>query len=73
MTDTIDPDALQALKIAFCYMPQAIEVTSYEYGARADRVKADIEQVREVLLQNGIDPDEVFGEINPDQTPNSSY
>jgi hypothetical protein len=44
MTDKINEEALLALKIAFSYMPKAIEVTKYEYG-----------------------------EIDPDNTPNSSY
>ncbi len=73
MTTSTNDDLTMALKIAFCYMPQAIEVTSYEYGERTDKVKGEIEFVRETLLSLGIDPDEVSGEINPDQTPNSSY
>jgi hypothetical protein len=31
-----------------------------------------IEAVRETLLINDVDPDEVSGEIDPDNTPNSS-
>jgi hypothetical protein len=69
MTD----DELTALKIAFTFMPQAIEVTQYEYGDRHAKVLEQIERVREVLLENGVDPDEVAGEINPDQSPNSYY
>ena len=69
MTD----DELQALKIAYSYMPQAIEVTRYEYGDRYTTVLAHIEAVRNTLLEHGIDPDEVGGEINPDQSPNSYY
>ena len=65
--------ALQALKIAFTYMPKAIEVTRYDYGDRHEIVREHINTVREALLINGIDPDEVAGEINPDTTPNSSY
>lgn len=69
MTD----DQLQALKIAFTYMPQAIEVTRYEYGDRYTVVLEHIEAVRAELLASGIDPDEVGGEINPELSPNSSY
>lgn len=69
MTD----DELRALKIAFSYMPQAIEVTRYEYGDRHEKVLAHIETVRGVLLGHGIDPDEVAGEVNPDLSPNSCY
>jgi hypothetical protein len=73
MTDKINEDILQALKIAFTYMPKAIEVNKYEYGDRYQTVLEHIEVVRETLLINDIDPEEVYGEINPDSTPNSSY
>jgi len=69
----IDEDALQALKIAFSYMPKAIEVNKYEYGDRYQTVLEHIQIVREALLVNDVDPEEVYGEINPDRTPNSSY
>lgn len=73
MSEKIDESALQALKIAFSYMPKAIEVTQYEYGDRYQNVLEHIEAVREVLRINDVDPDEVYGEINPQDTPNSSY
>ncbi|PKG97312.1 penicillin-binding protein [Paraglaciecola sp. MB-3u-78] len=73
MTNKIDKEALMALKIAFSYMPKAIEVTKYEYGERYQAVLNHIEAVRETLLINDVDPDEVSGEIDPDNTPNSSY
>ncbi len=69
MTD----DQLQALKIAYTYMPQAIEVTRHEYGDRYAVVLEHIETVRAALLESGIDPDEVAGEINPGLSPNSCY
>ncbi|MBU3068605.1 penicillin-binding protein [Aestuariicella sp. G3-2] len=73
MSDKINADALQALKIAFTYMPKAIEVTQYEYGDRYQTVLDHIETVREILLINDVDPEEVHGDIYPDDTPNSSY
>lgn len=73
MTDNINDDALHALKIAFSYMPKAIEVNKYEYGDRYQIVLDHIQTVRETLLLNDVDPEEVYGEINPDSTPNSSY
>ena len=73
MTNKLDKEALMALKIAFIYMPKAIEVTKYEYGDRYQAVLKHIEAVRETLLINDVDPDEVSGEIDPDNTPNSSY
>lgn len=73
MSTKIDDDALMALKIAFTYMPKAIEVTKYEYGDRYQTVLEHIEKVRETLLINDVDPDEVYGEIDPENTPNSSY
>ena len=73
MTDKINEEVLQALKIAFTYMPKAIEVNKYEYGDRYQTVLEHIQTVRETLLISNIDPEEVYGEINPDSTPNSSY
>ena len=73
MTDKINEEALLALKIAFSYMPKAIEVTKYEYGDSYQTVLNHIQTVREMLLINDVDPDEVNGEIDPNNTPNSSY
>ena len=73
MSDATNDDLIQALKIAFCYMPKAIEVNKYEYGDRYQTVLDHIQRVRETLLINEVDPEEVYGEINPDSTPNSSY
>ena len=73
MTDKINEEVLQALKIAFTYMPKAIEVNKYEYGDRYQTILEHIQTVRETLLINNIDPEEVYGEINPESTPNSSY
>ena len=69
----MDKDALHALKIAFTYMPKAIEVNKYEYGDNYKNVLEHITLVREALIDNDVDPDEVSGEINPDSTPNSCY
>ncbi|MET0377959.1 MAG: penicillin-binding protein [Spongiibacteraceae bacterium] len=73
MSEKLDDAALQALKIAFSYMPKAIEVTQYEYGDRYQTVLGHIETVRETLLLNDVDPDEVYGEVNPEITPRSTY
>lgn len=73
MASNLSDDELTALKIAFTYMPQAIEVNKYDYGDDFQRVLEHIETVREALLDNDVDPDEVAGEINPDSTPNSTY
>lgn len=66
-------DQLTALKIAYTYMPQAIEVTRYEYGDRHTAVLNHIETVRAILYEAGVDPDEIAGEINPELSPNSFY
>ena len=73
MSNPNNEDFINALKIAFTYMPKAIEVTKYEYGENYSRVLEHIETVKEALLINGVDPDEVYGEVNPQSTPNSSY
>nr|WP_136250936.1 penicillin-binding protein [Ningiella ruwaisensis] len=69
----MNADDLHALKIAFSYMPKAIEVNKYEYGEGYKKILEHIEFVRGCLLDNGVDPDEVAGEINPDSTPKSCY
>jgi len=69
----MDEASLTALKIAFTYMPKAVDVTRYEYGDSYAQVLAHIETVREALLLNDVDPEEVYGEVHPDSTPNSSY
>ncbi|MEO6698521.1 MAG: hypothetical protein ABIM24_03950 [Paraperlucidibaca sp.] len=73
MSEKINPAALHALKVAFTYMPKSIEVTKYDFGDGYQKVLDHIEVVREALLVNDVDPEEVYGEINPETTPNSSY
>ncbi|ASJ75127.1 penicillin-binding protein [Granulosicoccus antarcticus] len=69
----LDEQALLALKTAFCYMPKANDVNEFDYPGRVQQILADIEAVREVLLMNEVDPDEVADEIHPDLANNSSY
>jgi fermentation-respiration switch protein FrsA (DUF1100 family) len=69
----IDDDTLTALKTAFTFMPQPVEVNRYDYGDDAEQVLAQVNFVREVLARHGIDPDEVAGDINPESSPNSCY
>jgi hypothetical protein len=73
MSKKMSLSSLKALKIAFTYMPRSIEVTKFEYGDRYQKVLDHIEAVREILLINDVDPDEVYGEINPENSPNSTY
>lgn len=73
MSEKLNEDALTALKIAFCYMPKAIDVNRYDHGENFEKVLADITAVREVLLLNDVDPEEVYAEMNPDSAPNSCY
>tara|TARA_R110000850_G_scaffold85392_3_gene183615 strand:+ start:815 stop:1084 length:270 start_codon:yes stop_codon:yes gene_type:complete len=72
-SDKMSESALNALKIAFTYMPKSIEVTKYEYGDSYQKILDHIESVREILLINDVDPEEVYGEVNPESTPNSTY
>ncbi|WP_026244542.1 hypothetical protein [Dasania marina] len=72
MKEKINEPALQALKIAFSYMPKATEVNQDEYGERYQTVLEHIEAVREVLVMNDVDPEAVYGEVNPELTPRSS-
>lgn len=73
MSEKLSQTSLSALKIAFTYMPRSIEVTKYEYGDSCQKVLDHIEAVKEILLINDVDPDEVYGEVNPENTPNSTY
>ena len=69
----LDEDALHALKVAFCYMPRLMDINEYDFPGRVERTRADVETVREILLLNDVDPDEVHDDMNPDDAPNSSY
>lgn len=69
----IDDQALHALKVAFCYMPNANDVNEFDHPGRVEQILADIAVVKEVLLIHGVDPDEVGDEIHPDQAGSSSY
>ena len=73
MNQPLDHDSLEALKIAFSYMPKAIEATRFEYGDRYERVLEHISAVRTILELNGVDPEEVYGDVHPDDSPNSCY
>lgn len=54
-------------------MPKAIEVTKLEYSERYLDTLEHIQTVRETLLIDDVDPEEVDGDINPQYTPNSTY
>jgi len=69
----LDEQSLLALKTAFCYMPKSNDVNEFDFAGRVEQILSDIEIVKEVLLINGVDPDEVADEIHPDSANNSSY
>lgn len=69
----LDDQALLALKTAFCYMPKINDVNEFDHPGRVQQILEDIDVVREVLLINDVDPDEVADEIHPDLANNSSY
>ena len=69
----LNEQSLLALKTAFCYMPQINDVNEFDFPGRVEQILSDIDIVREVLLMNDVDPDEVADEIHPDQANNSSY
>jgi len=48
-------------------------VNEFDFAGRVEKTLADIEAVKEVLLLNDVDPDEVQDEVNPDSASNSSY
>ena len=69
----LDGDSLRALKIAFCYMPRLMDINEFDHPGRVERTRADVEAVREILLLNDVDPDEVHDEMDPDGAGASSY
>ena len=72
-TTPADAGTLHALKIAFTYMPQLNDVNEYDFPGRVERVRSDVETVREALVLAGVDPDEVADELDPDGGSPSSY
>lgn len=73
MSEKPDDTLLHALKVAFCYLPKAIEVNKYDHGDRVEKILADIQVVREALVARGVDPEEVQSEMNPDAGGRSYY
>ncbi|MFK8075761.1 MAG: hypothetical protein AB8B84_04180 [Granulosicoccus sp.] len=69
----LDEQTLHALKTAFCYMPKSNDVNEFDFPGRVEQILQDIDTVKEVLLINDVDPDEVADEIHPDLANNSSY
>jgi hypothetical protein len=69
----LDEQSLRALKTAFCYMPKANDVNEFDHPGRVQQILEDIDTVREVLLINDVDPEEVADEIHPELANNSSY
>lgn len=56
---------LDALKIAYCYMPESNELTAEQFGENIEKVKEEVEAVRAVLVAEGVDPDKIYNELNP--------
>ena len=72
-TDVAPEALLHALKVAFCYLPQLNDVNEHDFPGRVERVRADVETVREALALAGVDPDEVADELDPEGGAASSY
>lgn len=58
-------ELLNALKIAFCYMPELQDLTKKDYAGSLPKVKEEVALVRQILSQNDIDPDELYESLNP--------
>jgi len=58
-------ELLEALKIAFCYMPEAVFLTEKEYAENLPKIKEEVNIVRDALKSNGIDPDKLYEKLNP--------
>ena len=59
MVAKMDKYTVSALYISFTYMPKSIEITKYEYGDSYRNVLQPMQAVKEILLINTVDPDEV--------------
>jgi nitrogen-specific signal transduction histidine kinase len=57
-------ELLNALKIAFCYMPEKEALTQDDYAGSLPEVKKEVGYIRKVLLENNIDPDTLYNELN---------
>ena len=62
--ENVPPEVLEALKVAFSYMPKADEVSRVEYGNRYQAVQDQIAQVRNALQHSGLNPDEVYAHLH---------
>lgn len=59
-------ELVNALKVAFCYMPEDEEITDENYlGDQLGEVKREVNQVKRVLGKLGIDHTKVFEQLNP--------
>ncbi|MDK9793770.1 hypothetical protein [Vibrio sp. D431a] len=55
---------LDALKVAFSYMPEEHEITEIAYGEAADKIKAELKLVTDTLIAQGCDPVKLREEQN---------
>jgi hypothetical protein len=50
---------LEALKIAYQYLPDLKDVNALDYAGVMEQLKKEINQVRKALIDNGCDPDKI--------------
>jgi len=58
-------ELLEALKLAFCHMPENVFLTQREYAENLPKIKEEVNIVRNILMANGVDPDKLYNEMNP--------
>jgi hypothetical protein len=56
-------DMVQAIKTAFCYMPEPSEITEENYGNDTERTREEVENVRNILTQLKLDPEKIYNEM----------
>jgi hypothetical protein len=65
MMSSSNEELLDALKIAFCYMPELRDLTVKNYAGILPTVIREVSHIRKVLKDNGIDPDVTYETMNP--------
>jgi len=63
---------ISALKSAFCYVPELKEITEDEYVENTQAIRTEVTEIRNTLIALGIEPDELYAEMNPQIKSNTS-
>lgn len=62
---TVPDEIVEALKMAFCYMPNFDEITEELYRENTVEIKKEREFVSQVLSELGLEPESLYDEMHP--------